>query len=35
MSSAANVLTNSLKISDMTKGDFFQLNLNPIQGKVG
>ena len=28
LSSGVNVLTNSHKISDVTKGDFFQLNLS-------
>ena len=35
LSSEVNVLTKSLNISDMTKGDFFQLNLPLIYGKVG
>ena len=35
LSSAVNVLTNSLKISDKTKADFFQLNLPRIHGKIG
>ena len=34
LSSGVNVLTNSLKISDMTKADFFQLNLSQIRGKI-
>ena len=34
-SSGVNVLTNSKKISDVTKGDFFQLNLCRIHGKIG
>ena len=33
MSSGVNLLTNSLKISDVTKADFLQLNLSRIQGK--
>ena len=35
LSSAVNVLINSLKISDHTKADIFQLNLSRIQGKKG
>ena len=31
---SVNVLTNSLKISDMTRANVFQLNLAQIQGKV-
>ena len=34
LSSEVNVLTNSLKISDVTKADFFQLNLSRIHGKI-
>ena len=34
-SSGVNVLTNSLKISDATKADIFQLNLSRIHGKTG
>ena len=30
---AVNVLTNSPNILDMTKADFFQLNLSQIHGK--
>ena len=33
--SAANVLTNSPNILDLTKADFFQLNLSQIDGKIG
>ena len=33
--SAVNVLTNSPNISDMTKADFFQLNLSQVHGKIG
>ena len=29
------MLTNSLKISDQTKRDVFQLNLSDINGKLG
>ena len=29
-----NVLTNSLKVSDMTKADFFELYLSRIHGKI-
>ena len=35
LSSGVNVLKNSKKISDMTKADFFQLNLSRIRGNVG
>ena len=35
LSSAVNVLTNSLKIYDQIKSDFFQLNLPGIHGKKG
>ena len=35
LSSGVNVLTNSLKISDATKEDIFQLNLCRIGGKIG
>ena len=35
LSSGVNVLTNSLKISDATKEDIFQLNLSRIRGKIG
>ena len=34
-SSAVNALTNSLKISDKTEGDFLQLNLPRIDKKTG
>ena len=34
LTSGLNVLTNSLKISDVTKADIFQLNLSRIQGKI-
>ena len=33
--SAVNVLKNSPKILDLTKADFFQLNLSQIHGKIG
>ena len=33
MSSGVNLLTNSLKISDVTKADILQLNLSRIRGK--
>ena len=33
--SAVNVLTNSPNIFDLTKADFFQLNLSQIHGKIG
>ena len=32
--SAVNVLTNSPNILDLTKADFFQLNLSQIHGKI-
>ena len=32
---AVNMLTNSPNILDMTKKDFFQLNLSQIHGKIG
>ena len=35
MSSAVNVLANSLKIFDQSKPVFFQLNLPEIHGKRG
>ena len=35
MYSEVNVLTNSPNILDMTKADFFQLNLSQIHGKIG
>ena len=35
MYSADNVLTNSPNILDLTKADFFQLNLFQIHGKIG
>ena len=35
MSSAVNVLPNSLKIYDQSKEVFFQLNLPEIHGKKG
>ena len=35
MYSAVNVLTNSPNILDLTKADFFQLNLSQIHGKNG
>ena len=35
MSSAVNMLTNSVKISDQTKADFAQLNLPRIDEKIG
>ena len=34
LSSALNTLTNSLKISYQTEGDFFQLNLLRIDEKT-
>ena len=33
--SAVNVLTNSPNILDLTKADFFQLNLSQIHRKIG
>ena len=33
--SGVNVLTNSLKIWDVTNADIFQLNLSQIRGKIG
>ena len=33
--SGINVLTNSLKILDVTKADILQLNLSRISGKIG
>ena len=35
LSSVVNVLTNSVKISDQSKGDFLQLNLAQIREKKG
>ena len=35
LSSVVNVLTKSLKMSDQTKSDFFQLNLPRTHKKVG
>ena len=35
MYSAVNVLSNSRNILDLTKADFFQLNLSQIHGKIG
>ena len=35
MYSAVNVLTNSPNILDLTKTDFFQLNLSQIHEKIG
>ena len=35
LSSGVNVLSNSKKISDVTKADIFQLNLTRIEGKIG
>ena len=35
LSSVVNVLTNSLKISERTKADLFQLNLPGIHEKIG
>ena len=35
LSSVVNVLTNSLKILDRTKTDFFELNLLRIHEKIG
>ena len=34
-SSGVNVLTNSLEISEVTKTEFFQLNLSWNHGKIG
>ena len=34
LTSGVNVLTNNLKISDVTKADFFELNLSRIHGKI-
>ena len=33
--SAVNVLTKSPNILDLTKADFFQLNLSQTHGKIG
>ena len=33
--SAVNMLTNSLKISDQTNANFFQLNISQMHGKIG
>ena len=33
--SEVNVLTNSPNILDLTKADFFMLNLSQIHGKIG
>ena len=33
--SAVNVLRNSLKISDQTNADFFQLNVSQMHIKIG
>ena len=35
LSSVVNVLKNSVKISNQTKGDFAQLNLPQIHEKIG
>ena len=35
LSSGVNVLSNSKKISDVTKAHIFQLNLTRIGGKIG
>ena len=35
MYSAVNVLTNSPNILDLTKADFFPLNLSQFHGKIG
>ena len=35
LSSVVNVLTKSLKMSDETKADFFQLNVPGIHEKIG
>ena len=35
MSSVVNVLTNSVKISDMTEPVFVQINLTQIHEKIG
>ena len=34
LSSAVNVLTNSLKITNQTDKDFFQINISQIHGKI-
>ena len=34
LTSGVNVLTNSLKIPDVTKADIFKLNLSRIHGKI-
>ena len=35
LSSVVNVLTKSLKMSDQTKADIFELNLPRIHEKIG
>ena len=35
LTSVVNVLTNSVKISDPTLADFFELNLPQIHDKIG
>ena len=35
LSSAVSQLANSIKIYDLSKEDFFQLNLPEIHGKTG
>ena len=35
LSSVVNLLTSSVKISEQTKADFFQLNLPRIHEKIG
>ena len=35
LSSGVNGLSNSKKISDVTKADIFRLNLSRIRGKIG
>ena len=35
MYSALNVLTNGPNILELTKADFFRLNLSQIHGKIG
>ena len=35
LSSGVNVLSNSKKISDVTKANIFQLNLTRIGGEIG
>ena len=35
LSSVVKVLTDSVKISDQSKGEFLQLNLRQIREKIG